>query len=128
MTETTRRAVLVGTCCAGAAAVLAACAPTAATNAAPKAPKKSDIPVGGGVIFDDQKIVVTQPTVGEFKAFSAVCTHQHCTVTRVEDGVIKCPCHGSAFSIADGSVKDGPAPDPLPSKKISFNGDDIVIS
>ena len=60
-------------------------------------------------MLTDDKLVVTQPTEGEFKGFTAVCTHQGCTVGRVEDGEIRCPCHGSRFSAEDGSVVGGPA-------------------
>lgn len=60
--------------------------------------RTSDIPVGGGKIFKDRKIVVTQPTKDEFKAFSAICTHQGCTVSTVADGTIDCPCHGSKYA------------------------------
>ncbi|MEV4578893.1 Rieske (2Fe-2S) protein [Nonomuraea jabiensis] len=90
--------------------------------------KTADIPVGGGTIFKDQKIVVTQPTSGEFKAFSAVCTHNGCTVGSVSDGVIVCPCHNSKFAIADGSVKDGPADKPLPAQQIKVEGDQITLA
>jgi Rieske Fe-S protein len=82
----------------------------------------SSVPVGGGVVFADQKVVVTQPTAGQFKAFSAVCTHKGCTVNKVADGTIDCPCHGSKFKIADGSVAHGPASQPLPAKKVSAEG------
>ncbi|MFF9494821.1 Rieske (2Fe-2S) protein [Streptomyces flaveolus] len=85
----------------------------------------ADIPEGGGKVFADQKIVVTQPTAGEFKAFSAVCTHQGCAVKDVSDGVINCPCHNSKFSITDGSVQGGPAPKPLPAVQITVSGDSI---
>ncbi|MGW3129676.1 Rieske (2Fe-2S) protein [Streptomyces sp. NPDC001123] len=87
----------------------------------------SEIPEGGGTIFKDQKIVVTQPTKGEFKAFSAICTHMGCTVNRVADGTIDCPCHGSKFHIADGSVAHGPAPRPLPAKSITVSGNSITL-
>ena len=70
----------------------------------------SDIPVGGGKIFDTQLVVVTQPSAGEFKAFSAVCTHMGCTVSQIADGRIDCPCHGSEYSIKNGAVLAGPAP------------------
>ncbi|MDI2130224.1 Rieske (2Fe-2S) protein [Yinghuangia seranimata] len=90
--------------------------------------KTSDIPVGGGKIFDSQKVVVTQPTAGTFKAFSSTCTHQGCTVAKVADGLIQCPCHGSEYSIVDASVKAGPAPKPLPPKQITVTGDQISLA
>ena len=88
----------------------------------------SEIEVGGGAIFAEQRVVVTQPTEGDFKAFSAVCTHQGCTVNDIVGSEIRCPCHGSAFSIEDGSVVGGPAPKPLPAVEISVEGDQIVVA
>ncbi|WP_053850697.1 Rieske (2Fe-2S) protein [Streptomyces sp. NRRL B-24085] len=90
--------------------------------------KTSDIPEGGGKIFKDSGVVVTQPTAGEFKAFSSKCTHQGCAVTGIADGVITCPCHKSEFSVADGSVKKGPATKPLPEEKITVSGDSITLA
>ncbi|EST21005.1 Rieske (2Fe-2S) protein [Streptomyces roseochromogenus] len=90
--------------------------------------KTSDIPEGGGRIFKDQGVVVTQPTAGTFKAFSAKCTHQGCAVGSVTGGAIVCPCHNSHFSIADGSVKQGPATQPLPAEKITVSGEDIKLA
>ncbi|MFI5816739.1 Rieske 2Fe-2S domain-containing protein [Streptomyces sp. NPDC051643] len=89
---------------------------------------KSDIPVGGGKIFKDRKIVVTQPTKDEFKAFSAVCTHQGCTVSTVANGTIDCPCHGSKYRITDASVVAGPAPRPLPAERITVEGNSIRLA
>jgi nitrite reductase/ring-hydroxylating ferredoxin subunit len=88
----------------------------------------ADVPVGGGKIFADEKVVVTQPSKGEFMAFSAVCTHQGCTVAEIAGGQIKCPCHGSVYSIEDGSVVAGPAPKPLPSKTVEVQGDQLSVS
>ena len=88
----------------------------------------ADIPEGGGKIFDEQKVVVTQPAAGTYKAFSAVCTHRGCAVKSIADGVINCPCHNSNFSIEDGSVKSGPATKPLPEMKISVSGDSITLA
>ncbi|MFE9997979.1 Rieske (2Fe-2S) protein [Streptomyces avermitilis] len=96
--------------------------------AGPELAKTSDIPVGGGTIFKDEKVVVTQPEQGEFKAFSAVCTHQGCTVSTVSDGTINCPCHGSKFRITDASVAAGPAPRPLPAEKITVEGNSIRLA
>jgi Rieske Fe-S protein len=89
--------------------------------------KTSQIPVGGGKVFDAQKVVVTQPTAGQFKAFTAVCTHMQCLVSSVTSGIIKCPCHGSMYSATDGSVKGGPAPRPLAAEKITVSGGEITL-
>ncbi len=88
----------------------------------------SDVPVGGGKIYADQKIVVTQPTEGDFKAFSSICTHQRCPVTEIKGGTINCTCHGSKFSIEDGSVSNGPASSPLPPVKIAVDGGEITTA
>jgi Rieske Fe-S protein len=88
----------------------------------------ADIPEGGGKVFADKKVVVTQPTAGEFKAFSATCTHQGCAVKGISDGLINCPCHNSNFSITDGSVKSGPAKEPLPAVQITVSGDSITLA
>jgi nitrite reductase/ring-hydroxylating ferredoxin subunit len=88
----------------------------------------SAIPVGGGKVFDGAKVVVTQPKAGEFKAFSAVCTHQGCLVGKVSDGKIVCPCHGSEFSITDGSVQGGPAPRGLPAEQITVANGQIRLA
>ena|SRR5690242_11116721 len=147
-----RRTVLAGMGAAGVAAVLAGCGggsgDSGGTGAQPPANattpaaadtgsagggdsdaiKTSDIPVGGGKIFDTQNIVVTQPTAGQFKAFSATCTHQGCQVASVQSGTIHCPCHGSQYSIVDGSVKVGPSTRPLPPKQATVSGDQITVT
>jgi Rieske Fe-S protein len=88
----------------------------------------SQIPVGGGMIFSAQKVVVTQPTAGTFKAFSSTCTHQGCQVNQVVNGLIECPCHGSHYSITDGSVQAGPAPKPLPAEPITVKAGEIFLT
>ncbi|WP_406831001.1 Rieske (2Fe-2S) protein [Pedococcus sp. KACC 23699] len=123
-------AVALGACGSAkqAAGDAASSASNAATNAVKDAISKATIPVGGGKIFADQKVVVTQPTSGEFKAFSAVCTHQSCIVADVSDGTINCACHGSKFDITTGAVKNGPASSPLPEKKITVSGNGISVT
>jgi Rieske Fe-S protein len=87
----------------------------------------SEIPVGSGKIFTAEKVVVTQPASGDFKAFSAVCTHMGCIVATIADGTIDCPCHGSQYSIKNGAVVAGPAPAPLPAQPIKVSGTDITL-
>ena len=88
----------------------------------------AEIPVGGGKVFEALKVVVTQPTAGDFKAFSATCTHQACTVAEVEDGVITCPCHGSQFDMATGAVKRGRPRSRLQAKSVSVGADGITVT
>ncbi|MEU6446203.1 MULTISPECIES: Rieske (2Fe-2S) protein [unclassified Streptomyces] len=146
-----RRTVVAAAGAAGLTAVLAACGGSdedassdsgSASSGSPSAEAgggedagagaalaaTADIPEGGGMVFADQKVVVTQPSKGEFKAFSATCTHQGCAVKSVSDGVINCPCHNSNFSITDGSVQSGPAPKPLPAVQITVSGDSIQLA
>ncbi len=140
MSETTRRSVLAGAAGVGAAAVLAACGSTGTGTSGDQAAdtgavaKTSDIPVGGGKVFKDRGVVLTQPTAGDFKAFSSVCTHQGCPVHDVNDGTINCDCHGSRYRIADGSVKvagagGSPAQQkPLPGKTVTITDGQIFVS
>jgi Rieske Fe-S protein len=90
----------------------------------------SEIPEGGGAIFDDAGIVVTQPEAGEFKGFTNICTHRQCPVASVDAGAgtIDCNCHGSKYSIVDGSVVNGPATQPLAEKAITVDGDSISLA
>jgi Rieske Fe-S protein len=87
----------------------------------------SDIPVGGGAIYTAAKVVVTQPASGQYKAFSAVCTHVGCIVNKVTNGTIDCPCHGSEFKITNGAVVTGPAPSPLPARQIKIVDDQVIL-
>jgi Rieske Fe-S protein len=141
-----RQKILLGAGLGLVTAVLAACStygkkPEAAgesstTPAAPSASggtaapaakaiaKTSDVPVGSGVIVGE--VVVTQPSAGVFKGLSAKCTHKGCTVDKVADGTIDCPCHGSKFNL-DGTVANGPAQEPLAVENITVQGDSIML-
>jgi Rieske Fe-S protein len=88
----------------------------------------SEVPVGGGVIVADRNLVATQPTEGTFRVFSAICTHRSCPVTKVAGGTIDCPCHGSRFSIEDGSVTQGPATSALEEVAFEVTDGEIVPS
>ncbi|MFH8467302.1 Rieske (2Fe-2S) protein [Streptomyces sp. NPDC017991] len=139
-----RRTVLAALGGAGLAAALTACGGSddtssdsssnspsgASTGSAGGAAfaKTTDIPEGGGKVFADQSVVVTQPTPGEFKAFSTVCPHQQQRVNSVDNGVITCPAHGSQFSVTDGAVKKGPATSGLTAADIKVSGDSITLA
>jgi Rieske Fe-S protein len=105
-------------------------APTSSSSAAGGEPltEASAIDVGGGQIFQDQEVVVTQPTEGEFRCFTAICSHQGCLVSSVSDGTINCDCHGSQFSIEDGEVEEGPATFALAEVPITVSGDSISLA
>ena len=140
--ETTRRAALAGAGFAGLAATLAACGGGTSTSSPGSTSgsgqagssgtaalaSTSEIPVGGGKVFSAEKVVVTQPTAGEFKGFSAVCTHLGCLVDKVASGTIDCPCHGSKYSVKNGRVVSGPAPKPLPAQAIKVAGGKIKLA
>lgn len=139
-----RRTVIMNT---GLAAAAVACLSSCTTYGTPPATQPSapasgqgsggssqgvtttsaDIPVGSGKIFPDAQTVITQPKKGQFRAFSAVCTHQGCIVNAVTN-TINCPCHGSKYSITDGSVVNPPATQPLAPKMIKISGDKLVVS
>lgn len=119
------------TACGGGTSSTAGGAPSSASGAggaATEAIKVTDIPVGGGKVFAVAKVVVTQPKAGEFKAFSAICTHKGCTVAGVANGTITCPCHASTFDAGTGQVTGGPAPAPLPGKSVKVSGGTITVT
>jgi Rieske Fe-S protein len=98
-----------------------------ATRAPRPVAPASDIPVGGGRVFPDLRVVVTQPTAGEFRGFGIVCTHDGCELNAVSNGTINCPCHGSRYAITDGSVVQGPARTGLRTYSVAVDGDEVVL-
>jgi nitrite reductase/ring-hydroxylating ferredoxin subunit len=77
--------------------------------------ESSKIPVGGGIKVESSVgvLMIVQPTRGKFAAYSAICTHAGCEVSRATAGVIICTCHDSEFSTSDGARLAGPASRPL---------------
>ncbi|MEV4005754.1 Rieske (2Fe-2S) protein [Actinomadura sp. NPDC049753] len=135
----TRRGLLIGAGLAGVAGLAAACGGSGddgggagsggdGGGAGAALASVGEIPVGGGKVFEDAKVVVCQPRQGEFTAFSATCTHRGCSVGSVSGGTINCPCHGSKFKITDGSVASPPADEPLAAKKVTVQGGKIMLA
>ncbi len=132
-----RRTVLVGgIAVAAGAAGLAAVAGCAAKSSAAATPSSTgpdvlatvaSIPVGNAVsaTLNGKPILISQPTAGTIVAFTAICTHQGCTVAPAGKE-FQCPCHGSVYNAATGAVIQGPAPSPLASIPIKVEGGNVV--
>ncbi|NUS12245.1 MAG: Rieske (2Fe-2S) protein [Streptomyces sp.] len=126
-----RRTVLRGAALAGAAGIgLTACGGKTDSATGPTKPVAlgpvGDVPVGGAKLYRDDKVVVSQPQQGTFKAFSAVCTHRGCVVDSVEGTTVSCPCHGSQFNAETGAVVQGPATEALPAVHVTVAGGTIT--
>ena len=135
-TPTRRQVLVTGGVVVAAAAVTTACgssstppaASTGGSGGSGTTVATSDVPVGGGIVLQDKQVVITQPSAGTFKAFTAVCTHQGCIVAQVAEGTITCPCHMGQFSATDGSVQGGPPPAPLAEVAITVSGTTITLA
>lgn len=137
-----RRGVIASAVGVSAVAALSACstevsdltrtpAPEAPATTSPVAvAKTSDIPIGSGKKFDVEgvPILITQPRAGEFRGFSAVCTHAGFVMTNMANSEIKCDNHGAVYSADDGSVLSGPAPRALGKVTVTVEGDDVLVS
>ncbi|MCX5379008.1 Rieske (2Fe-2S) protein [Streptomyces sp. NBC_00091] len=125
-------AALAGT--VGAGTALSACSTEtnsgAGSPAVPKEPVElgavTDVPVGGAKLFRERKVVVSCPAEGQYKAFSAQCTHAGCVLDKIVEGEGNCPCHGSRFDVTTGKVLRGPATDPLPAVPVKTENGRLI--
>jgi cytochrome b6-f complex iron-sulfur subunit len=101
----------------------------AATDAAVVGKVKDFPPNSGRVVrFGTRPAIVVHLPGGEFRAFSAVCTHLQCTVQyRTDLELIWCACHNGRFDLAGRNVA-GPPPRPLDPLDVAVRGDDVVVS
>lgn len=91
----------------------------------------AEVPVGqakSAKTPDGQDVLVAQPSAGTVACFSAVCTHQGCTVNPPQNGQATCPCHGSVFDALTGEVKKGPASQPLSKVAVKVENGDVVTA
>ena len=89
---------------------------------------ESEVAPGSAVAFKESgnPAVLVHLDSGNFVAYSAVCTHQGCTVA-YQGGQLACPCHGSVFDPASGgAVVTGPATRPLPEIPVKVQGGEVV--
>lgn len=114
-----RRLFLVGSATTVAGAFLAACGKPATAEIA-----ATQVPVGSAVIVD--KLIIAQPTEGEFLAYSTVCPHQGNPISQVNGDTVRCPSHGSSFDIATGDPVEGPAQSGMTPAPVRQEGDTVV--
>ena len=95
-----------------------------------KAGKVKDIEKDSGTIvrFGNKPVILVRTSTGEFRAFSATCTHLDCTVQYRKDlGVIWCACHNGKYDLAGRNIA-GPPPRPLDEFKVIVQDEDVLIS
>ncbi|MFI6643623.1 Rieske (2Fe-2S) protein [Streptomyces sp. NPDC050504] len=132
---TPRRTVLKGAALAGAAGMgVAACSTESklghAESPTPTAPvtlgSPDEVPVGGAKLYREERVMVSCPAKGQYKAFSAQCTHAGCALDKIVEGHGNCPCHGSRFDVMTGKAVKGPATVPLPAVPVRVEGGKLV--
>ncbi|MCX5408036.1 Rieske (2Fe-2S) protein [Streptomyces sp. NBC_00335] len=130
-----RRTVLKGAAAivgaVGGGAALTACSTeTNSGSGSPAVPAElgaaTEVPVGGAKLFREKKLVVSCAEAGQYKAFSAQCTHSGCVLDKIVEGEGNCPCHGSRFDVTTGKVLRGPATDPLPEVPVKVEAGKLV--
>ena len=95
-----------------------------------KVGKLADLKNDSGMIvrFGNQPVIVVRLSSGEFRAFSATCTHLDCTVQYRNDlGVIWCACHNGKYDL-NGRNITGPPPRPLDAFKVIVQGEDVLVA
>lgn len=131
-----RRSLLCGAAAAGVTGLgLTGCAgsgeewpksPAAATQAVGLG-KADEVPVGGAKLYRDDRLLVSQPEAGDYRAFSAVCTHGGCVLSSVKELEADCACHGSRFDAGTGAVLRSPATTDLPEYPVKLKGGKLVV-
>lgn len=93
--------------------------------------RAGEIPVGGVKLFQyprpGEQCILVRTGEDRYVAYSQKCTHLSCAVFYSrEQNRLECPCHQGYFSIADGSVLQGPPTRALPRVVLERQGDDLI--
>ena len=120
---------------AGAGKFFAKAAPATSTSAAGKGTKivkLTSLKVGAArnfVASNGAPAILFRTKKGVF-AYSAICTHQGCTVSySTSSKTLKCPCHGAEFDPnKSGQVVNGPAETPLGKVKVAVKGAWVILA
>ncbi|MHA7270524.1 QcrA and Rieske domain-containing protein [Arthrobacter sp. HLT1-20] len=144
-TLTRRNALRTTTAATGAACALAlvGCTPNGATSPAQgnvpseiptggtpyQVGKVSELPVGSSAAgtANGVDVMLFRPDETTVLAYTDICTHAGCKVAP-NGADFKCPCHGSTFKGADGTVVSGPAKAALPRFGAAIDGEWITVS
>jgi cytochrome b6-f complex iron-sulfur subunit len=132
----TRRSIIEASLVTGAAVTLVSCGSgekaqdlPEATGTATDAIDLSRLPVKGtaSVTVAGKGYLLYRPDEATVLAYTSVCTHQGCKVGTGSGEVFKCPCHGSEFKKADGTVAQGPAAKALTRFPATIEGAKVKI-
>ncbi len=94
------------------------------------AAKVTEIKPNQGKIFKfgSKPGLLIETPEGEYRAFSAICTHLDCTVQyRPDEKLIWCACHNGRYDLTGKNIS-GPPPRPLEEFKVNVRGDEIIVS
>ncbi len=94
------------------------------------AAKTTDLKPNEGRIFKfgSKPGLLVQTAEGEYRAFSATCTHLDCTVQfRADEKMIWCACHNGRYDLTGRNVS-GPPPRPLEQFQVNVRGQEIIVS
>lgn len=89
-----------------------------------------DIGSGKMRVFDVAGTKVNVASAGgHLHAFDDTCTHKACSLAKgkLDGTTVTCPCHGSQFDVSSGAVLRGPAQQPVRSRLVQVEGEDLMV-
>ena len=95
-----------------------------------KVGSSKDVAAGTMRVFDVGGTKVSVASVGgRLYAFDDTCTHRGCSLAKgkLDGTTVTCPCHGSQFDVTSGAVLRGPAQQPVRSRSVQVDGENLVV-